>query len=286
LLFGFVVASLAIVFWSAYDIAVGGLEREPSFLAEAISGEIAGAIAALIGALLLRRFVDRRSVASLGLWLRRPWLRLFLLGLVFGTGMQTIVFCMELLFGGIRTDGFGPLVSDVRLLAAGLGVFAAGALFEEVCFRGYLFQNFWEAFGLWPAVITTSLLFAGLHLGNPNAFALPLPTFTGLLFFSLWACCSVLWTKSLWLGLGAHLSWNLFEGPVFGFPVSGLVMPVKTIVLQNTIGPAWLTGGAFGPEAGLSSLVAMAIGLGILRWLYRSGVFAGVPDVRESYARG
>jgi uncharacterized protein len=284
-LFAIVVACLTTIFWSVWDIAVGGLEREPPFLDETIAAEIAGAIAVVIAAYVLRRFVDRRSIASLGLSPRGPWLRLLLVGVCFGAGMQAFVFAIEMLWGGTKFVSLAPLAADARLLLPAIGVFTAGALLEELGFRGYLFQNFWEGFGLAPAIVVTSVLFACLHLGNPSALAAPAATFLGLVFFAVWACCSLLWTRSLWLVLGAHFAWNLFEGPVFGFPVSGLLMPMRTVVIQQTSGPAWLTGGAFGPEAGLSSLFAMTIGLVLLRWLYVRGLFANVPDERESYAR-
>lgn len=284
-LFAIVVACLTTVFWSVWEIAVGGLEREPPFLDEAIAAEIAGAVAVVIAAYVLRLFVDRRSITSLGLSPRGLWLRLFVVGVCLGAGMQAIVFALEALSGSTRVVSLAPVASDLRLLLPASGVFAAGALLEELCFRGYLFQNFWEGFGLIPAIVVTSVLFACLHLGNPSALSAPAATFFGLVFFAVWACCSLLWTRSLWLVLGAHFAWNLFEGPVFGFPVSGLLMPMRTVIIQRTAGPPWLTGGAFGPEAGVSSLIAMTIGLLLLRWLYARGFFANVPDDRESYAR-
>jgi membrane protease YdiL (CAAX protease family) len=199
--------------------------------------------------------------------------------------MQALVFAIEALGGGIRMTGFGSPQADLRVLAAGVVVFIAGGVLEELCFRGYLLQNFWEGLGLVPAIIVSSLLFACLHLGNPSALVSPLPTLAGLLFFAAWACCSLLWTRSLWLALGAHVAWNLFEGPVFGFPVSGLLMPSRTVVIQQNVGPAWLTGGPFGPEAGASALFAMAIGFLVLWLLYVRGFFRAAPDVREDYAR-
>ena len=276
---------VSLVLWSLYFIAVGGLAHEPSFLSEEISGEIVTAISALLVALWLRRFVDRRSIASLGFAPRGPWLKLLFLGIAFGAGMQGVAFAVEALTKSTRIVGFGSVSSDAKILAAALGVFLAGALLEELSFRGYLFQNFWEAFGVVPAIIITSLLFAGVHLYNPNAQSNVVQTLLGLLAYAVWACCSLLWTRSLWLALGAHLAWNLFEGPVFGFPVSGLVMPARTVLTQSVSGPAWLTGGSFGPEAGVSSLVALTVGFVLLRLLYVRGAFADAPDVREDYAR-
>jgi len=45
---------------------------------------------------------------------------------------------------------------------------------------------------------------------------------------------------------------------VFGFPVSGL--PFYTLPRISVSGPALWTGGAFGPEAGLLLIPALAIG--------------------------
>ncbi len=276
---------VSLVLWSLYFIAVGGLAHEPSFLSEEISGEIVTAISALLVAVWLRRFVDRRSIDSLGFAPRGPWLKLLFLGIAFGAGMQAVAFVVEALTKSTRIVGLGSISSDAKILAAALGVFLAGALLEELSFRGYLFQNVWEGFGVVPAIIITSLLFAGVHLYNPHAQSNVVQTLLGLLAYAVWACCSLLWTRSLWLALGAHLAWNLFEGPVFGFPVSGLVMPAGTVLTQSVSGPAWLTGGSFGPEAGVSSLVALTLGFVILRLLYVRGAFADAPDVREDYAR-
>jgi uncharacterized protein len=284
LLFVVSVPLVATAIWTVYFFAVGGVEHEPSLLSEEITGEAAAAIAALLVSLWLRKFVDRRSIASLGLWTRWPAIRLLLLGIAFGACMQALAFGVEAITKTTRIVGFGPLASEARLLSIAFGVFLAVALFEELSFRGYLFQNFWEGFGLVPAVILTSILFACVHLNNPNAKVQTLQTLAGLVLFAIWACYSVVWTKSLWLALGAHLAWNLFEGPVFGFPVSGVVMPYRSVFIERTSGPDWLTGGAFGPEAGVSSLLALGLGLVVLRLLYLRGAFADSPDVREEYA--
>ncbi|MCB1307785.1 MAG: hypothetical protein KDK30_06385, partial [Leptospiraceae bacterium] len=47
-----------------------------------------------------------------------------------------------------------------------------------------------------------------------------------------------------------------FQGQVFGFPVSGTRFMDVTIISIQQHGPAWLTGGAFGPEAGIFGPIA------------------------------
>ena len=58
--------------------------------------------------------------------------------------------------------------------------------------------------------------------------------------------------------------WNYAQGPLFGFPVSGLGF--GTIMKTTVTGPALWTGGAFGPEGGLLVTLALVVtGLGLWR---------------------
>ena len=70
------------------------------------------------------------------------------------------------------------------------------------------------------------------------------------------------WLRSgqLWIPFGLHAGWNFFLGPVFGFPVSGML---EDSFIKLTInGPEWITGGDFGPEGGF--LVLPMIGIGVI----------------------
>ena len=66
--------------------------------------------------------------------------------------------------------------------------------------------------------------------------------------------------------LGVHFAWNAVQGLVLGFPVSGLNPP--GLLQQAATGPVWLTGGSYGPEAGLVGLCArILVIIMILAWL-------------------
>jgi uncharacterized protein len=69
-------------------------------------------------------------------------------------------------------------------------------------------------------------------------------------------------TGQLAIPIGVHISWNFFQGNVFGFPVSGLDGLGAKFLATETSGPELWTGGVFGPEAGL--LLPFAIALGSL----------------------
>lgn len=242
--------------------------------------------AAVVGiALLMRAYIDRRSLASLGFAFQRGWLRLLCIGVLFGAGMQCIVFGIDQALGYSHIIARESAMLIARELPFLLLFLMIAALFEEMAIRGYILQNVWEEWEFVPALIVSSMLFALAHLGNPHSREQLALTVAGLLAYGAWACLSVLWTKSVWLAYGSHFAWNLFEGPVFGFPVSGAGANPHTAIVQAVSGPDWFTGGQYGPEAGVSALVALAVGLAILYVLVRTGAFGNVADTREAYAR-
>jgi hypothetical protein len=224
-------------------------------------------------ALAFRRFLDRRPLETLGFTFRVRWLRLFGLGILVGSGMQSVVYALETLSGYAHTTSAHWSSSELGSFGYVIPVLLLGAVSEEMPVRGYLFQNLREAWGTWPSLIGTSLLFAALHLYNPSAHADFVMTMLGVAVAGALFCFSVVLTGSLWFAVGCHFAWNLFEGPVFGFPVSGLTIGSAHIVSQTVKGPEWFTGGTFGPEAGASALIALALGAATLWVLYRRGAF-------------
>ncbi|HEV2909134.1 MAG TPA: CPBP family intramembrane glutamic endopeptidase [Candidatus Eremiobacteraceae bacterium] len=278
---------LAILISVGYEIAMGPRAiflHTPVWLDELIS-----VIAVVAIAIVLRLYLDRRSLESLGITFRTRWVRLFALGVLFGAGTQLAVFAFEIASGQSRIVDVSLSAFVVRSVLVWFGIFLIAALAEEYPLRGYILQNLWEEFSpwrfaFWPAAILTSLAFALLHAKNPNFGELPWMTIANIAVDGMWACLTVLWTRSLWLAWGAHFAWNLFEGPILGAPVSGIHAGFS-IVTQQVTGPALITGGDFGPEAGIPVLVVQLVGIGALYALYRLGAFAGLPDTREAYAK-
>jgi len=66
-------------------------------------------------------------------------------------------------------------------------------------------------------------------------------------------------TNQLWLSIGMHAGWNFFQGPIFGFSVSGL--DSESLIKHTITGPDWMTGGFFGPEAGIVVVPVVLFGL-------------------------
>jgi hypothetical protein len=109
-------------------------------------------------------------------------------------------------------------------------------------------------------VLATSLAFAALHCWNPSLTALALGNIAlaGVVFGLVYAV-----TGSLWGPIGLHAAWNFTMGGVAGLPVSGLAFP--SLFATRVDGPAWITGGPFGPEGGIAVTCALAAGCAV--WL-------------------
>ena len=115
------------------------------------------------------------------------------------------------------------------------------------------------AAGRLVGAIASSIFFVLLHLQNGHfGWLAAAGIFLGGIFLALAYVCS----DSLWLPIGMHFGWNFFEGTVFGLPVSG--MEAFSLLQTRLTGAAWLTGGAFGPEAGLAAVPVMLLALGVV----------------------
>ena len=137
-----------------------------------------------------------------------------------------------------------------------------GALLEELTFRGYPFQKLTEACGVIWAVVFLSALFGAVHLANPQAGGV---SFFNTIAVGLVFALARIRSGSLWFSTGLHFGWNVFQGVVFGLPVSGL-NEFATVVSSSAIGPSWLTGGDYGPEASATCATVLVLALPLV-WL-------------------
>ncbi len=171
-------------------------------------------------------------------------------GLGFGIGIIyfIVVTGFMALVGGYRA---GSVSWDWNALARDLFAFLVVAVGEEVLFRGIVFRMIDDQWGTAVSLIASALIFGFVHIGNDNATvwsSLAIAIEAGLLLAAAYK-----WSGTLWLPIGIHWSWNYFQGPVFGFAVSGNgTSSVITPVIQ---GSDWLTGGSFGAEASIPALV-------------------------------
>lgn len=195
-------------------------------------------------------------------------------GRQFGTGLALGGLLMAIDVGAIAC--FGTLHFHLHLSlhkgerAAAVAVLLLfGALMEELTFRGYPFQKLTEACGAFWAVVVLSALFGAVHLGNPDAGGWLSWGFFNTLAVGVLFALARIRSGSLWFSFGLHFGWNLFQGAVFGLPVSGL-REFSTLVTANAHGSLALTGGAYGPEASATCSIVLVIALPLMWQLTRS----------------
>lgn len=226
------------------------------------------------GSLLLVTWVclhlRKERLGSVGFVLDWRWAREFGGGSLLGLASALLVTALIAAVGGVWLE-LDPARS-VGLLFKGAYVFLFVALFEETLFRGFVFQRLVDGIGVWAAQIVLALLFASGHWGNPDmqgatlAWA-TLDLFLGAVLFGL----AYLRTRSLALPVGLHLGWNWTQGYLLGFGVSGYehhgwFRPVLADL------PEWISGGRFGLEASVFSVVLDVLLILLLwRWKGRSG---------------
>lgn len=118
----------------------------------------------------------------------------------------------------------------------------------------------------WLALTISSFLFFLAHINNPSIDNTILPMvelFVGGILLGI----NYIYTKNLWFGIMLHFSWNFLQGPVLGYKVSGI--DIEPLLKQNIEGSAIWTGGDFGFEGSLLSIILSIIFIIILTTLFK-----------------
>lgn len=235
---------------------------------------------AVAGATLLAaRYVDVRTVADLGLRREPGWLADLGAGLALGVALQTVVAGVGLAAGWFRVAD--TLVGTAAGFGSVLLVFLVVGFYEELVSRGLLLVNVAEGLrfagervAVGGALAVSAAVFGMLHAANPGA---SLASTVGITLAGAFLGVGFVLTGRLSFPVGVHISWNAAQGLLYGFPVSGLGIEAAVVDLEPT-GPTIVTGGSFGPEAGLLGVGAIVLGTAAtVAWVrYREGDGHGI----------
>lgn len=191
------------------------------------------------------RRTERRPVTEVG---RPGAVAATVRGALIGVTLFAAVIANLALLGHYDVRGMGSVTGAVGLV----GFMAAAAVTEELLFRGVLFRIVEERAGTWFALPLTAVLFGLSHLANPDASlwgAIAIAVEAGGMLAAAYAA-----TRTLWVPIGLHFGWNFAAAGVFSTEVSGNGA-THGLLDASTSGPALLTGGAFGPEASVYSVL-------------------------------
>ena len=120
------------------------------------------------------------------------------------------------------------------------------------------------------ALIFSSAIFGIMHLFNPDVNYIAV---INIILVGIFYGIYVIKTNDLWSVCGMHAAWNFAQGNVFGFEVSGINVAVSSIFDFNLVGSETISGGAFGPEAGLIATFVLLLSIIIVYVLGKKGYF-------------
>ena len=241
---------------------------------------IVAGILFIVGPILGAIFIDRRDKASFGFSFTSQWWKDFGFGLLLGAVLMSIIFLIEVAFGWATVKGFWRQEGGNYPFYIGFAIvlfqYLLVGIYEETFFRGYLMTNLSEGFafiknqkaGLFVAYILSSSIFGILHAMNPNATVI---STVNIVLAGLFLGLGFVLSGNLAISIGLHITWNFFQGTVFGFAVSGMENVISVIDSVQG-GHQLITGGDFGPEAGIIGIFAMILGSALIyfwvKWQY------------------
>ena len=212
------------------------------------------------------KVIEKRSLSSIG-FNKNNWLKKYSLGFLIGLVMMSIIVLILLLFGYITVEknpiqpvGVSAISSVLVIL---FGWIIQGAT-EEIVTRGWLLNVLSSKYNIGFGLLISSTLFGLMHLTNPNVNYIAV---INIIFVGLFYGLYVIKTNDLWSVCGMHSAWNFAQGNIFGFEVSGLDVSVGSLIDLNLVGNNVITGGAFGPEAGIIATFILLVSIGILLFI-------------------
>ncbi len=233
----------------SFSVALYSFTNLPTFLL----GEISLLLSTLLSTFIMMKFFERKKLTDIGLNFTPETGFQVYFGLILGFAMITAVVLPNTLLGYYRYD-FSPRDIFPQLFEAFL-LFTIVALAEEILFRGYPFQRAIDWTNPWVATLIFSSIFAVAHIQNPNINSIAL---LNILLAGVWLSSAFIKTRSLWLPISLHFSWNFFQGYFFSLPVSGtnLIEPLFDVEIKEK---NILSGGDFGPEASILTTFILII---------------------------
>lgn len=178
-------------------------------------------------------------------------LRMAMLGILVGIFLVSTGTLFVYFLDGIEWTGFRLRAGDIFL---GLVIMFIVAVLEELLFRAFILRRLMRLTNRWIALIASAVLFALVHFSNMDITLLGLlNVFLGGLLFGV----SFMLTRSLSFIISLHFAWNFLQGPVLGFPVSGL--PFESLLIMERSKNSIINGGLFGFEGSVICTIILLL---------------------------
>ena len=223
-------------------------------------------VVACIFALWIRYF-EKGNFASVGFTLGSHAMKYSVTGILLAVLMSCSTVAVVALLGGYVEEhqaSFNP--GDLIPVLVLLFAFILQSSTEEFVFRGWMMARLAERYGVGVGVVGNSALFALMHF-DAEAFESVTVLYTVMLaafafLFAVFLSLLALKQRSIWGACAWHAIWNWSFITWFGLPTTGLDLglePLLVDLMSVQDASMWLTGGDYGPEGSVISLVVLII---------------------------
>lgn len=221
------------------------------------------------------KFIMKHPLTNMGLSSLKNHSCELLTGLLFGIVSISVVFISLVISNNVVVESWVPHFSPDTLIYLFLFILVGFA--EEIYGRGYIMSVLRQTRNIPVVVIVSSVIFALMHSFNSGIALIPYINLTlvGVLFAYIY-----LKSGNIWMSIGYHITWNYFQGNVFGFKVSGTnTAGIITTVYKNE---NIYNGGKFGPEGGLFVTAVLLLGFLFVKHFYKDSKFDFLSTEPES----
>ncbi|WP_294389514.1 CPBP family intramembrane glutamic endopeptidase [uncultured Clostridium sp.] len=218
----------------------------------------------IISCIIIWKLFEKKKINKMGITSIKKGYKELGIGLILGAITMSIVAVIIIATGNVKLVNpiSKPQVS-ISLLYGLIGFIFVG-FGEEILSRGYIMSVLKQTRNKWLILIGPALIFAALHLGNEGIDVL---AFINLFLVGVLFAYMFMKSKNIWMPIGYHITWNYFQGYIWGFGVSGI--SVNGLYKVENVTNNIINGGAFGPEGGIIVTIVTCLTFGIVYWFYK-----------------
>jgi uncharacterized protein len=214
---------------------------------------VAESVLAVCGYIFLFRRYEKRCIRELS---ASVFSKNLIIGCVIGFGLQSL-FILVIYIGG--TYSVVHVNSSSTLIAPFAFALTAGFV-AEILIIGVVFRLLEEQSGTVIALTIFIILFAILHVKTKGATFVSISATAMQAGFMLPA--SYVFSRSLWLPIFIHFSWDFAEPGIFG-GINASTSITQGLFESNITGDPLITGGQTGPQNSLQSVILCLLTGGI-----------------------
>jgi uncharacterized protein len=208
-----------------------------------VKGIIASSFVILAYIYFYRKYEKR----EIGEFSGKGFLKNTISGILIGATLQGLTILVIYFWGDFRIISVNPFSSIITAFAVAFSV----AVFEETLLRGIIFRIVEEKLGSYISLLMSAIIFGAVHLLNPDS-SLISSICIGIVGFMFGA--AYIYSRSLWLPIAIHFSWNFVQSGIFGAITSGNEK-TGSLFTTHITGSELITGGAFGPEGTIQATI-------------------------------